>query len=457
MQPATSRLRRPIGALLALAAVGMPWQTAASQDSHYWTYQFGDRATLLGGMVVGGVVDLSAVYYNPGALSLLEDPGLFAATKTFEMSRIAITAVPRGLLELGEDRFGVAPSFFAGLAPFRFLGKHKIGYSLFTRQKFRARINGTQLGGDDLIPALPGEENFLASLRLDAELNESWGGLTWSMPLGNLVGVGISQFVAGRSQRSWTRSLAEVFDSGGVAIAALQEDAYEYFAYRMLWKVGLTAEWLGASLGLTLTTPGVRLFGSGKAETNTTVIQAAGPPGGNTFVADYQDNLPATYRSPLSVAAGGTYAIAGTRLYASAEWFQGEEEFDIMELAPFVAQSTGDTVVQRVTQQLTGVLNFGFGVEQRFGEATRAYASFRTDRSAAIPEADTDVSVSSWNIYFLTVGATFRVMDADLTLGAGYGFGRQAIPQRPPADGGLLPESLEVDYRNYRVFFALGF
>ena len=457
MQRATSRLWRPCGALLALAAVGMPLETAAAQDSHYWTYQFGDRATLLGGMVVGGVVDLSAVYYNPGALSLLADPGLFAATKTFEMSRIAITAVPRGLLDLGEDRLGVAPSFFAGLVPFRFLGRHKLGYSLFTRQKFRARIDGTHLGDEVLLPGLPGAAEFLASLRLDAELNESWGGLTWSMPLGRRLGVGVSQFVAGRSQRSWERSLAEVYDSAGIAVAALQEDAYEYFAYRILWKVGFTAEWLGASLGLTLTTPGVRLFGSGKAETNTTVVGSDAGPGDNVFVADYQDDLPATYRSPLSVAAGGTYAIAGTRLYATAEWFQGEEEFDIMDFAPFVGQSTGDTVVPRVTQQLSGVLNFGFGVEQRLGEATRAYASFRTDRSAAIPEADTDVSVSSWNIYFLTLGATFRVMNSDFTLGAGDGFGWQVIPQNPPADGGLLPESLEVDYRNYRVFFALGF
>lgn len=445
------------GAVLLLAAAAAPLRPAAAQDSHYWTYQLGDRATLLGGMVVGGVVDLSAVYYNPGALSLLADPGLFAATKTFEMSRIGITAVPREQLDLGEDRLGVAPSFFAGLVPFRFLGNHKLGYSLFTRQRFRVRINGTQVGSDDLLPVPPGAEDFLASLRLDSELSESWGGLTWSVPLGSRVGVGISQFVAGRSQRAWTRALAEVFDTTGAARAALQEDAYEYYSYRILWKVGLTAEWLGASLGLTVTTPGVRLFGSGTAETNTTVLRVEGAPGENVFIANYQDDLPATYRSPLSVAAGGSYAIAATRFYASAEWFQGEEEFDIMELAPFVGQSTGDTVVPQVTQQFRSVVNVGLGIEHEIGPTTSAYASFRTDRSAAIPEAETDVSVSSWDIYFFTVGATFRVMNADFTLGAGYGFGQQAIPQAPPGDDGLLPESLDVDYRNYRVFFALGF
>jgi hypothetical protein len=39
---------------------------AAAQDAQYWTYQYGTRANLLGGAVVGSVVDVSATYYNPG-------------------------------------------------------------------------------------------------------------------------------------------------------------------------------------------------------------------------------------------------------------------------------------------------------------------------------------------------------------------------------------------------------
>jgi hypothetical protein len=447
---------RAIAVLVMVTLLGGAFDTLAAQDSHYWTYQFGDRATLLGGTVVGGVVDLSAVYYNPGVLSLLDQPGVFAATKTFEMTRIGALAEPGQELELGEDRLGVAPSFFAGLVPFGFLGKHRLGYSLFTRQQFRARINGTELGRDDLVPSLPGDEDLLASLRLDAELAETWGGLTWSLPVGERVGVGISQFVAGRSQRSWSRALAEIFDASGSGALALQEEAYEYYAYRLLWKVGFAGEWLGTSLGLTVTTPGVRLFGSGKAETNTSLI--AGDPANDVFVADFQDDVRATYRSPLSIAAGASYRIDDTRLYASAEWFQGEEEFAILDLAPFVGQSTGDTVVPRVTQRFHSVVNFGFGIEHAFGPTTRGYASFRTDQSAAIPEAEDDVSVSSWDIVFLTLGTSFRLANAEFTLGGGYGYGRQVIPQGvPPGDGGLLPDELEIKYRNYRLFFAFGF
>jgi len=41
-----------------------------AQDSHYWSIQYGPVGQLVGGQVIGGVNDLSATYYNPGALGL---------------------------------------------------------------------------------------------------------------------------------------------------------------------------------------------------------------------------------------------------------------------------------------------------------------------------------------------------------------------------------------------------
>ncbi|MEE9578502.1 MAG: hypothetical protein V3W24_02925, partial [Gemmatimonadota bacterium] len=49
---------------------------AAAQDAHYWTTQYGNRSRLLAGAVIGSVDDVSSVFYNPGALALLEKPEL---------------------------------------------------------------------------------------------------------------------------------------------------------------------------------------------------------------------------------------------------------------------------------------------------------------------------------------------------------------------------------------------
>ena len=40
---------------------------ALAQDAHYWTYGYGPVGQLTEGTIVGGVNDLSAVFYNPGA------------------------------------------------------------------------------------------------------------------------------------------------------------------------------------------------------------------------------------------------------------------------------------------------------------------------------------------------------------------------------------------------------
>ena len=52
-----------------------------AQDANYWTNQYGSRSMILGGAVIGSVLDISGTYYNPGGLSLIEDPDVFLAAK----------------------------------------------------------------------------------------------------------------------------------------------------------------------------------------------------------------------------------------------------------------------------------------------------------------------------------------------------------------------------------------
>ena len=47
--------------------------TVSAQDAQYWTNQYGTRADLLGGVVVGSIADLSSTFYTPGMLALTTD------------------------------------------------------------------------------------------------------------------------------------------------------------------------------------------------------------------------------------------------------------------------------------------------------------------------------------------------------------------------------------------------
>ena len=64
----SSRTLRVLGVGLILVFAG----PIHAQDAHYWNNQYGTRAEHVGGLVVGGVLDLSTTYYNPGARRIAE-------------------------------------------------------------------------------------------------------------------------------------------------------------------------------------------------------------------------------------------------------------------------------------------------------------------------------------------------------------------------------------------------
>jgi hypothetical protein len=464
--PVTSAAPRPCPARrarpwLPLVLTACAAATAAAQDTHYWTNQYGDRATLLGGAVVGSAVDLSAVYYNPGALSLIESPDLIAATKVFEWARVTAEGGGDIGAKLGDNRLGLAPGFFAGLLPFRFLRDDRLSYSLFTRYNFDATLRTVGTGQDDILPIPEGIEDFYGSLEFTGKLSETWVGLTWSRPFAN-IGVGVSNFLAVRSERGGREVLAEAYSPAGAAAISVDREAYEYFNYRVLWKVGVAGEWQGWSIGVTLTTPSISLFGSGQAELNRTVFGQDTDGDGvadPVFAADFQDGLGAQYRSPFSAAVGASRRFGATRLHLTGEWFAPVGTSVVLDPEPFEAQSSGDTLASTVTQSLQAVLNLGAGIEHHFGPRTALYGSVRTDQSGRLPGPSSDVGITSWDIYFLSAGARFQAAGADFTLGVGYGFGSQAVPLNPNDDdvGDPLPAELRVRYRNYRLIFAFAF
>ena len=90
---------------------------AHAQDSHYWYDQFGNRALLLSGAVVGDAADLSSVYYNPGSLSLVEQTELLLAGLVINVGRRRIEDAVADGEDLSQREFDIAPALIAGEIP----------------------------------------------------------------------------------------------------------------------------------------------------------------------------------------------------------------------------------------------------------------------------------------------------------------------------------------------------
>lgn len=454
-------MRTPRVALLAgLSLLALsPW--ALGQDTNYWTNQYGSRATLLGGAVIGSVLDLSGTYYNPGGLALIEKPRTLVAANVFQYPRVTLAGTVPGSVPWYRYNPGPAPTLLAGTIRFRGLRRHVFAYSYVARQRVNLGLSSSAAGRRDVLPGLPGPEAFVTQFRLDEKLSESWFGLSWSYKVSPRVGVGITQYVAVRSHRAAAEALAEALDGDQRLAVALGERQYWYHHIRVLWKIGLACAFRTVTLGLTLTTPSLAIIGRGTTGVDSSLagldVDGDGVPD-DRLTADYQQHLPVTYETPFSLAAGVSFPIHKVRVYGSMEWFDRIRPYTVVKARPFASQSTGETESLDITQELKAVLNWGAGLEWSYSPRFKGYASYTTDYSARKPGTLTNIALTDWDIRNLMTGSEFMIKKFSLTVGIGYSFGGRRIGGRPEIlarsgfDGLWDPfASLKLRYSCYKL------
>ncbi len=438
-------MRSRLAVAVVLCCLAAP-DTAAAQDSNYWTIQYGNRARLLGGSAVGSASDLSAVYYNPGRLALVDRPELLISGTVFELTTIDLTQ--RGTSrKLSTSRFALSPSLFAGELRFGFLGERRLAYSFLTRQQSAFDQQGFLADAGPPGLGLPIEGPVTDSVRLDHRLSEYWGGLTWARPIGKRFGVGISTFVASRSHRGFAqRSFTAVGDHDSAALILRTSD-YKYRHWRIIWKLGVGTRLEGWDMGATITLPGVSLSGSGHVAIDDVRIGVGGEL--PTVLSAGQEDLAARVKSPMSLAAGGSRSFGDSRVHLTVEWFAPQDLYSVVEATPVVA-ATGQAVVDpSLRQQARAVINGAVGLEHRFGPDVTGYASLRSDRSSVVDGSVSNLAFTRWNIVHAAAGATFSNGNTDFILGLVGAFGTSRVAPRPVAG------DFDNSYR--RLTLILGF
>jgi hypothetical protein len=455
------------GALTLLAVLAFPLRGAA-QDTHYWTFQYGTRSTLLGGTVVGSVLDLSGTFYNPGGLALIKEPETLLAAKTIEYADISLKGFAGDSHGRNSTRLRPSPTMLAGRLKIRGLGRSWFGYSILSRQAVNMRLWETQTEVMDVMPGLAGDETIAKTLRLDEYLIDTWFGLTWAYKVTDTLGIGVTQYVTYRGQYADAKGEAEALAGAGALASISVERRYNYFNWRVLWKIGATFDVRGLTFGITLTTPSLRIFGSGRtgidiAGTNLALLGGDGPDTSMAF--DDQDRLRADYRTPVSVGAGTTLKIRNVEVFLSAEWFAPIRYYNVLAGRDFLVQSTGELSANRITQELESVLNYGLGLEYGVTPKFKLYGSFTTDFSAAEQGTRSNHSVTDWDILHVSWGTALTIKRFSLTTGLGYAFGRSPTSTKT----GIFREAADVlqefgtfstgsfGYRSLRLLMGISF
>lgn len=435
-------------------------QESRAQDTHYWNNQYGPRSMLLSGAVIGGVTDMSATFYNPGTLGYIEDPELLLSANAYQIETLKIKDGGGDDVDLTSSQFNLLPNMLAGAFKKSWLGKNKLAYSFLTRHRFDAEVKGTTTDRVDILPD-PGDEDFAGALTAEIGAKELWAGVTWARALSAKVGFGVTTYMSFRSESGVSEIFAQALTDSGDMALVLDVDNFSSTVYSLLWKAGLGIDLRPITLGITVTTPNVRLFGSGEATVNSSFVRVDVDGDSipeNGFETNFQEEVTANYESPWSIGFGAGYFLEHTQFHFSGEWFSAVDAYQVLELENFTSQATGEIVERSLQQVRDSVVNFALGVQHDFGTRYSGFLSFNTDKSSF--NEGSDISVTGVDIFHLTGGGSAAVGRTNWMLGLSYAWGSEQTTQLidlKPGDGGSinLGDGVEIAYS--RITLMLGF
>jgi len=434
-----------------------------SQDAHYWNIQYGTRSTLLGGAVIGSVSDLSATFYNPGAVALFPDQSFVLSARVYQIETISIEDGAGAGRELDYSTIVPSPSFVAFDFKFDFLGDARFALSLLSRQRMDFEFRTRLIDSLDILPD-PGKEDFAGGLSAERNFDEVWGGLTYASKLNDLIGFGVTGYVAYRSQVASRQTIIQVLPDSGDIASLTDIENYRYTNIRALLKFGMGFNLKPLTLGLTITTPSLNIGGTGSVSTHyflNGVDYNGDGINDNEFDSNFQDEIPSNYKSSWAIGAGGGYRIGKFKIHLSAEWYDAVDLFSVLDTEQYISQGSGDTLTNDLSNELKSVINYGIGLDFFSNENLSISASFVTDFSARVPNTETQLVISNWNFYHISGGATFKLGKSDITLGLEYAFGSNKIKQpidltdpNNEKDPDLVNESKVT---SSRIKFLIGF
>ncbi len=454
-------MKNPLLLLLAGIIISASTNSVSAQDQHYWNIMGGTRSALMGGMVVGGVRDNSATFYNPGALGFINIQGHTISATAYHLERVLLDNGAGVGLDIESNQLNIIPTMAAGAFDIPIINVGPIIYSLSTkayssvkasaRTEFSRDIiptieNVLVLGNNQTVNIFEGEELYNAQYFLDVFIEEYWGGLSYAKKINENFSIGLTGFgvYTSRTQNQSVSNFA--YDKNTLQSASTKILEYiDFWSVRFISKLGLAIDYGKLKSGFTITTPSINLLGTANinSEIGSSRILIIEDQNGGTkipidiFASDRQERLKVKYKSPLSIAAGFEYELSDRlRISVATEWFMKQNKYTIINPGYnqyFVGidelsddPSYNSQVLLRVEDESKSVINFGAALEYDLFEDIKSYFSFRTDykHNTSFQTEGISLGLSDWNIYHFTTGATYSDKTSKLGIGAKISFGR---------------------------------
>lgn len=427
-----------------------------AQENNYWNIQYGTRSTLLGGAVIGSASDLSATFYNPGAIALFPDVKFILSAQVYQLDNYKIKDGAAEGKDLDYSSIVPSPNFVAFDLAFNFLGDDRLAFSILTRQNSNFEFSTRVIDSLEVIESSPGKESFAGGINAEKKFNDVWGGITYSTKLSEIIGLGFTGYISYRSHKASSITILQALQSNGDIASYSNIINYRYNNCRALAKIGLGLNLNPLTLGITATTPSLNIFGTGSVGTHLFVSGIDT----NRFESNYQEEVESKFNSSWAIGFGGAYKLGNVKLHLSAEWYDAISKFYVLDTQPYVSQSSNEALTNDLTHEAKSVINFGLGMDYFATDSLIFSLSLTSDFSAYVENTTTNLATySAWDLIHIAGGSTFSIWKSEVTIGAVYSFGSQTLENNinitPGNDDNNVGRQSDFKYSQIKVL--LGF
>ncbi len=467
------------------------------QDTHYWTYRYGTRAVLMGGSAVGGLEDNSSVIYNPALLSLVKSTSVSINSNVYQVVNITVKDGAGAGQDVTSNQFSAVPVTVSGLIKKKKISRWTLGYAIIVPTEFTFKASAREEGLKDIDQLLngvqsPGPEDYVGQFSINTRLSENQGAFAVAFKINDHWSIGLTNQFIYRSHNYAKNELSRMVlnNAGTTLVSTSESQSIEYANLRYVPKIGFAYASGNWSVGLAINLPSLNITGSGtiardvaanNLNIQTDFTKARIP--FNLAVNDRQTKLSTTYKSPLSISAGFAYKSDKTIIAASAEWFDNVALYNIMSPVgdPFKRPASVTVDSQKFLElnaSNKSVTNFAIGIEHELNEKVSISTGFRTNNSfydRVFDDRITDrnkknvnnnplnLDISSWNMYHVVIGGTFKKERKDLSIGINFSWADEgAIKQfanfeKPTEQTFLLGQRVSTTASMFAYGIVLGY
>ncbi|NOX86360.1 MAG: hypothetical protein GXO86_10430 [Chlorobi bacterium] len=429
--------------------------------NYYWGHSFNSTSSLLGGAVIAGEADNTAIYYNPATINEMQQgSNLSLAANLFTWNIYNFEDALGDGIDLYTDNFLVQPQFMSySYTP------HRKGLSLsvavLTRVKEQMEMTYINSSYKDVLTNFPGDEKYSTTFNYRNDFSDTWVGGALSHEVSSQFSYGLSLFVSGATLNYRFNYSATAFHygdtiAGGIPMTWIAEGSYselvKFTDYRLILKLGFAYKTEKWRFGFTMTSPTWRVYSSGKRAqriARQTNIQRNNMP---PVYSDYlifdgqeKNQLTTDFRIPFSTGFGFIYDLKkrGQKLFFSAEFFAGLRGYKMVDAQinpDITSQNIYDTLTNKdwtsYTYAANPVLNVAVGYSWTLSNDLIFMNAIRTDFSA-VNNANLEdfkdynyIKTTKYNIYHYSGGVEFTLKKNRFIAGADLAFGYQTnLPQ----------------------------